>query len=357
VRRVLRRLARLLPALLALALLVWWALRSADLGRALELVDAQGWRLPLLLLPNGLVMLAETAGWRYSFDRIIARPAFRRLLGVRVASEGLMLGLPWGSLVNDSMQPYLLHARCGVPLPAAVAAAVARKFFVVVSHGCFLALATLLCWSTLDQVSKAAIRHRGLPWFLLALGIGLVGVSAGAAAVTSRGRVAGRLHHALDRLGQRWLGSWLARHAGGFGAADAALGGFFGDRPAGLLTPLALYLVGWMVRSLETLVFLRLVGVEVSLVTAMVMEPAMILLRSAAVPVPAGIGVQDLGYLLFLKALGVPDWKTAGTAFVVLKRGKDLFWALAGLALLALGRWRHGRQAAGPLPQGSSRAA
>ncbi len=83
----------------------------------------------------------------------------------------------------------------------------------------------------------------------------------------------------------------------------------------------------------------------------------MILLRSAAVPVPAGIGVQDLGYLLFLKALGVPDWKTAGTAFVVLKRGKDLVWVLAGFALLALGRWRRGQQAKGPLPEGSSQAA
>ncbi|HXY41142.1 MAG TPA: lysylphosphatidylglycerol synthase domain-containing protein [Vicinamibacteria bacterium] len=355
VRRLLRRLARLLPAAAALALVVWWALRAVDVGRALDLVHAQGWRLPLLLLPNGLVMLAETAGWRCSFDRIAPRPLFRRLLGVRAASEGLMLGLPWGSVVNDSMQPYLLHARCGVPLPAAVAAAVARKFFVVVSHGCFLTVATLLCWSTLDQVSKEA--RRGLPWLLLAAGIGMVAFSVGAAAVTSQGRVAARLHGLLDRLGQRWLGSWLARHAGGFGEADAALRGFFAERPAGLLPPLLLYLSGWMVRSLETLLFLRLVGVELSLATAMVMEPAMILLRSVAAPVPAGIGVQDLGYVLFLKALGVPDWKTLGTAFVLLKRGKDLFWALAGLALLALGRWRRARPAAPPLPEGTSQAA
>ncbi len=120
--RLLRRLGRMLPGLAALALLVL-VLRSADLGRALGLVHALGFRLPLLLLPNALVMLCETAGWRRSFVRITALPRFRALFAVRATSEALMLGLPSGSLVNDSMQPYLVHARCGVPMPGAIAAA------------------------------------------------------------------------------------------------------------------------------------------------------------------------------------------------------------------------------------------
>jgi uncharacterized membrane protein YbhN (UPF0104 family) len=77
--------------------------------------------------------------------------------------------------------------------------------------------------------------------------------------------------------------------------------------------------------------------VELPLLTAVVVETAIIVLRSVAVPVPAGLGVQDVGYVLCLKALDVPDATTVGTAFVLLKRGKDLFWILAGFALLALG--------------------
>jgi len=56
------------------------------------------------------------------------------------------------------------------------------------------------------------------------------------------------------------------------------------------------------------------------------------------VPVPAGLGVQDVGYVLCLTALGVPDATTVGTAFVLLKRGKDLFWILLGFVLMALGQ-------------------
>ena len=62
------------------------------------------------------------------------------------------------------------------------------------------------------------------------------------------------------------------------------------------------------------------------------------MVRSVAVPVPAGLGVQDVGYVLCLKALGVPDATNVGTAFVLLKRGKDLFWILLGFTLMAIGK-------------------
>jgi uncharacterized membrane protein YbhN (UPF0104 family) len=70
----------------------------------------------------------------------------------------------------------------------------------------------------------------------------------------------------------------------------------------------------------------------------MVIEATLILVRAMAVPVPAGLGVQDAGYVLCLRALAVPDATTVGAAFVLLKRGKDLFWILLGFLLLGVGR-------------------
>jgi len=81
----------------------------------------------------------------------------------------------------------------------------------------------------------------------------------------------------------------------------------------------------------------------------MVIETALILVRAMAVPVPAGLGVQDTAYVLCLKALGVPDATTVGAAFVLLKRGKDLFWILLGFLLLGVGR-RPGESALTPAP-------
>lgn len=346
-KRLLHHASQLLPALLALALLAW-VLRSADIGRALELVRALGPWLPLLLVPNLFAILTEAGGWWLSFDRLGARPRFRGLVSVRVIGDALMLGLPSGVVLSETVQPWLLKRRCGVPTEHGIVATVARKFFVVVSHGLFLAVATILAWPLLERSSRGAIGRVGLPVLLLVVALVLVAVSLLLVTATALGQVADRLRRGLDRFVGRWMGSWLERNALRFQRTDDALAAYF-QKPWGLLPSVLLYVLGWLIRSLETYLFLRLVGVDVPLSAAMVMETALILVRALAVPVPAGLGVQDLGYVLSLRALGVPDPTTLGAAFVLLKRGKDAFWIAAGFLLLGLGR-----RAGAPLLEHSS---
>jgi hypothetical protein len=347
-RPIRRLLARILPLLLSLGILAW-VLRSADLGRALELVHALGWRLPLLLLPNLVASMVETTAWWLSFERFGTRPAILRLFGVRTTSDALLLGLPSGTVVSETVQPYLLKRWCGVPLEDGIVASVARKFFVVESHGLFLALSTLLAWPLLERDIAVRIFRQGLPWVLLLTSAVLVTAASGVVLATAHGRMANRIHRGLDHVGGRWLGSWLQRNAPRFERTDEALAAFFGSSRARLMASVAVHGCGWFIRSVETWLFLWLVGADVPLVAAMVIETALILVRSAAVPVPAGLGVQDAAYVLCLRALGVHDATTVGAAFVVIKRGKDLFWIVVGFLLLGLGR-RRGEPALTAIP-------
>jgi uncharacterized membrane protein YbhN (UPF0104 family) len=57
------------------------------------------------------------------------------------------------------------------------------------------------------------------------------------------------------------------------------------------------------------------------------------LLRSLVFVVPAGLGVQDAGYAVLLRALGVPDSVEVAAAFSLLKRGRELLWVGLGIAL------------------------
>jgi uncharacterized protein (TIRG00374 family) len=336
-KRLLRHVTQILPGLLAVGLAAF-VLRSADLGRVLDLVRSLGWRLPLLLLPNLAVTLIEAVAWWGSFALLGARPRFASLVGVRLVVEATMLGLPSGGVISESVQPYLLKRRCGVPFEDAVVASVGRKFFVVVSHALVLAATTLLAWPLLDRVSRETIGRAGLPWALLAVSLFMVATFGVGLALSGRARVAQRSRRVLDRIGGRWLGSWLDQHTQGFQRADDHLVRFFEGERRALALPLLLYSAGWVVRGVETWLFLRLLGTEVPFLTALVMETAIIVVRSAAVPVPAGIGVQDVGYVLCFGALGFADAITLATAFVVLKRGKDLFWILVGFTLLATRR-------------------
>jgi uncharacterized protein (TIRG00374 family) len=335
-QRLLRHLTQLLPALLALALLAF-TLRSADLGRALGLVGSLGWWIPLLPLPTLIATLSETLGWWIAFSRLGDRPRFRSLLAVRMMTDAVMLGLPSGSVISESLQPYLLKRRCGVPFEIGIIAGFGRKFLVVLSHGLFLGLSVLLAWPLLQQASRAAIGRGGLPLLLLAGAVILVTVAGASVALGVHGKMADKVRRVLNRLGGRWLGNWLERNALRFQAADRHLAGFFTLKPAGLAAPVACHLFSWFARSVETLLFLHLLGVDVKLAAAMVIETSLILVRSMAVPVPAGLGVQDAGYVLSLKGLGLADATTVGAAFVLLKRGKDLFWIAFGFLLLAIG--------------------
>jgi len=341
-KRVLRHLGQILPGVLAVGLAVF-VLRSADLGRALDLVRSLGWRLPLLLLPNFAVTLIEAVAWWSSFALLGGRPRFASLVRVRLVAEATMLGLPSGAVISESLQPYLLKRCCGVAFEKAVVASVGRKFFVVVSHALVLAAATVLAWPLLDRISRQTIGRAGLPWALLGVSAFMAATFGVGLAVSGRARVAQRTRRALDRVGGRWLGPWLDRHTQRFQRADEHLVRFFEAERRALVAPLVLYSAGWLVRGLETWLFLRLLGTEIPFLTAVVMEAAIIVLRSVAVPIPAGLGVQDVGYVLCFRALGLPDAVTLATAFVVLKRGKDLFWILVGFTLLAVGE--RGRKA------------
>jgi uncharacterized membrane protein YbhN (UPF0104 family) len=52
--------------------------------------------------------------------------------------------------------------------------------------------------------------------------------------------------------------------------------------------------------------------------------------------VPAGLGIQDASYVAFLRALHVPDALNVAAAFLLLKRSKEIFWAICGYVVLAV---------------------
>jgi uncharacterized membrane protein YbhN (UPF0104 family) len=89
-----------------------------------------------------------------------------------------------------------------------------------------------------------------------------------------------------------------------------------------------------MARAAEPWVILRLAGAPLSYVDALAAEALVGLMRSAAVVVPAGLGVQELGYSMFLRAAGVPDPAALTGALALLRRAREAAWGTAGYALL-----------------------
>jgi glycosyltransferase 2 family protein len=319
-------LAKGIAVVLAVGVLVW-TLAGADLARVGALVGRAGGWIAVGLLPYVAAVLVDAAAWRVLLGGIV-RPPLGALVRVRVRCDAFGATLPGGALIGESTAPSWL--RRWMPLDAGIAAVAGRKCFVGLAEALYLLASCAVGFSVLGA------RAAALPWVVLGLGVGMLVLFGGTSLALASGSIAARIHAALTALPIPVLRAWIASRARGFRSTDERLGALFRSDPRRLAAGCALFVVAWSLEAVETWVLLRLVGVRLPLGTVFAFEASVSLLRSIGCFAPGGLGLQDLGYVAALGALGVPDAVTSGAAFVVLKRAKELTWALVGYATLLL---------------------
>jgi len=322
--RLLKGLATLV-AVLALAR----TLASADLAHVAALLARErGW-IALGLLPYAAAVLVDAAGWRTLLGAA-RRPPTWSLVSVRLRCDAFGATLPGGTLLAESLAPTWL--RRWIPVDAGVAAIAGRKCAVGLTEALYLFASFAVGFHVLHA------RAAALPWVVFGAGVGMLVLFGGTTFALASGSTAARIHGWLASLPVPPLRRWLGSSARQFTATDERLASLFRSSPPRLAAAAALFLLAWSIESLETWLLLRLVGVHLPFATVFAFEASVSLLRSLACFAPGGLGVQDLGYVATLAALGVPDAVTAGAAFVVLKRAKELTWAVVGYGTLLFPR-------------------
>ncbi|WP_437747605.1 lysylphosphatidylglycerol synthase domain-containing protein [Sorangium sp. So ce1504] len=321
---------------------LWSTLRGADLPSVAALIASVGApMMALALVPNLVARLFQAEASRRVFD--LCNPAsgqrapFSRYLALTLSTEAITMSVPAGAALSESVTFYLLHRWCGIPGPQGVAGIAARRALIVLANAAYVAIALALGFGHLERASRPLIGGPGLPWLVVLSGLGLLAVALALGGALLSGTVASRVFAWLKRLPGQRVKAYIDARAAAFSATDrhaAALG----ERRAALAAAALLLLGMWLAEGAETYFFLRLLGVDVSLSEVFSFEVVLALLRAAAFMVPAGLGVQDAGYVAFLTALGVPAAATVGAAFVLIKRAKELVWIALGLLVFFGGR-------------------
>lgn len=337
-------------AFIALAVAVLWnTLRHAELGRAAALVLGVGPKIVLVVIPFLIAMMFQTAGYarilavvggaRARASGLRARASsYLRLLSVMLSTEAVLMSVPAGAALAETVNPYLLKRRLGIPMTEGLAAVAAKKALIVFANGLYIGLAVALGAGYLRAASPALIGTGGLPWLVAASAVGMVIGALGLSRVLFSGSIAARSHGLLHRIPSARLRAFLDDRKAGFMEADAHFAGLLASGLPALGASTALMLGCWLFEGAEAFVILRLLGVDMTYTQVMAFEVVVSLLRSLAFMVPAGLGVQDAGYVAFLGAFGVPDAPTMGVAFVLIKRSKELLYVAVGfLFFLVLG--------------------
>jgi hypothetical protein len=319
---------------LAAAMLIW-TFRTTELERVGELLAPIGVAGVLILVPQLAALLLESLGWKLVFASMGRCVPTLGLLRVRVAAEAMAQTLPCGVVLSESVKPLLLKRLCHLPFEACLAGMAARKWLLVGSQSVYVITFAICGFGALAGISTAVVGGASLPYLVLGAAVLLLSIAAGGWLLMQSGQVATAVYELCLRIPISKLRVSLAGSRARFAQMDEELRAFFRLAFSSPL-PMLAFLGGWLLETLETALILALLGVSLPLSSVGSMEVALSFVRSVVFVVPAGLGVQDVGYVTFIQALGVPDALHVAAAFLILKRAKEVVWAAFGYCVLAI---------------------
>lgn len=101
--------------------------------------------------------------------------------------------------------------------------------------------------------------------------------------------------------------------------------------PAHILPSFAMHLLCWVLGAGEAWVTLQLMGVNVGLAQALVIDSLGTAFRTLGFLVPGALGIQEAGYVIICALFGITP--AGAIAFSLARRARDLLIGLAGLGL------------------------
>jgi len=258
------------------------------------------------------IFLDTTAWWVLfpKFDRV----PLRKLFWMRWIGESISTLIPSAAVGGDIVRARLAAIN-GVPLPIA-----AGTVLVDITQAGFTLLGLVLL---VDVTGKTSFVGPTLGGTLVALF-----AFAGFYFVQRRG-----IFRFLARIVSRLAGSsdWQSLVQGG-DSLDQAIHSLYARR-RGVLACCAWTITSLIVGSGEIWLALWVLDLPASFVNALILQSMVLTIRSAAFAVPAGLGVQEGGYLVVGNLLGIPG--EGAFALSLVARAREI-----GLGIPALITWQ-----------------
>lgn len=298
-----------------LAILVW----RNDPAALLASIQQLSWRVLIVLaFPFALVNALDTLGWRFAFRR--DRVPFATLFSARLAGEAFNLTTPTASVGGEAVKAWLV--RHHVSASEGFTSVIVAKTTITAAQGLLLLIGLPCAWLLLPHDSPLLYL---MVWLL---GLEVLAV-AGFVLAQTRGVFGGG-----GRLLRRF--PIAGRVASSLGRVDHSLAHFYRRQPVRLTLSVIFHFLGWLVGALEAWLILNLLGFEVSLLTATLIEAFSTSIRFATFMVPASLGALEGGHVALFAALGLGA--AAGMSFSVVRRLREATWI--GIGFLALAAYR-----------------
>jgi uncharacterized protein (TIRG00374 family) len=272
------------------------------------------WQLVLICLPYAFIMAVDTLGWRYAFAD---QPApYLKMLLARTAGEALNLVTALGSVGGEAVKVWLL--RSAVSYEASVASVIIAKTTSTIAQTLLLVVGLI--------VAKTSVPVRGDLISAMLVLLGLEALLVGGFLVTQLSGLVRRAGRLLSWAGLIEDSSYAER-------LDSSLREFYRHRWHRFLLSVAFHFGGWLLGALEVAAMLFVLDIPAGVATATVIEAVGAGVRFATFLVPGNLGVLEGANTGLFVALGLGA--SAGLAFSLVRRARQVVWIGIGLLVLA----------------------
>ncbi len=320
--------------LLVGVILIAYLFSKVDLKSSARLIGSIGFSSLLIPLPFLLLHLIETAAWQKLFPPGLRPTSFFKLFKIQVVSETISMTLPAGVAVGEPLRPLLCRRFLGIPLPDGFASVAVRKLLLGMTQGIYTLIGVAAGFAMLQEASVKVIGFGGLGIYMALAGVSVTLVFLLMLILVTNGKAVQNLYNILMKVPISRVREWLVSKQEGFAETDRKLQNVKSGGLVNLLPVLALYIVAWMMLAFESYLILSLLGLKVTFMQVLAFDTALVLLRAIFFFIPSGLGIQDLGYLAFFQAIGLPDYLAYGGAFVLLRRLKEVVWYSIGYTVM-----------------------
>jgi hypothetical protein len=306
---------------------------SLDSGAVWALIGQMGWGAALVLVPASLATLFDTIGWAACVLQKRTLALVLPLLPIRLGCDALLNSIPAGVAVGETVRPLLLHRRCSVKLPEAIASCLLAKVNMAIAQVLYI-LVVIVLFVVAGQ-STLLEQGAGGPDILTVAGLVLIPLLAGLVLVYTGPRLT-QFSKLLGRV--RWspIRQFLARIGPDLQNIDRYVSDFGSRHTSRLIQSLVAFVGGWFFIGCESFVILSLLDARVFLWQALSLEAVASLLRITFFFIPSALGAAEIAYATLIASFGVSDPITMAAAFIAVKRSRELLWIVLGYSTFLL---------------------
>ncbi len=279
-----------------------------------------GQRFFLLVILYLFAQLAFMSGWWVLIGSRARRIGYWRLFGVYLAGDSINYLLPPANLTGEPVKAHLLGRSVGFnrSIPS----------IMVHKHAEICAQVVFLCGGL-----GIAVMQFALPTEFRILTLGLVVGMGIAVAATFWALKRGALGASLRWLVRRGI---TPQHVQSRRQATASLDRwlalFYKTRMPVFYWATFLCLLGWCGSLLETYIVLQMLSAKAGFGTAVAVETLAMALNSLIFFIPGRVGSAETVRVAVFSALGLPA--AQGAVYSIVRRGREVVWAMPGLFIL-----------------------